>query len=58
MKHAEKKRRMNEAGQAIVASVHDVTSDKQALAEFVSPCNRWELSIVHLMDVVEDFLAG
>ena len=42
----------------IVASVHDVTSDKQALDELVSLCNRLELSTVHLMDIVEDFLAG
>lgn len=42
----------------IVASVHDITSDKQALYELVSLCNRSELSIVHLMDVVEDFLAS
>ena len=42
----------------IVASVHDVTTDKQALDELVSLCNRLELSTVHLMDVVEDFLAG
>lgn len=42
----------------IVACVRDVTEDKQALAELVSFCNRLELSTVHLMDVVEDFLAG
>lgn len=42
----------------IVASVHDVTSDKQALCELVSICNRLELSSVHLMDVVEDFLTN
>ena len=41
----------------IVASVHDVTSDKQALAELASRCNRLELSTVHLTDIVEDFLA-
>lgn len=41
----------------IVASVHDVTDNKQALAELVSFCNRLELSTIHLMDVVEDFLA-
>ena len=41
-----------------VASVHDVTTDKQALDELVSLCNRLELSTVHLLDVVEDFLAG
>ena len=42
----------------IVVSVHNVTSDKQALNELVSLCNRLELSSVHLMDIVEDFLAG
>ncbi len=42
----------------IAASVHDVTSDKQALCELVSLCNRLELSTVHLVDVVEDFLAS
>ena len=42
----------------IVVSVHDVTTDKQALYELVSLCNRSELSTVHLMDVVEDFLAN
>ena len=40
----------------IVASVHDITADKQALIELVSICNRLELSTVHLMDMVEDFL--
>ena len=42
----------------IVASIHDVTTDKQALDELVSLCNRLELSTVHLVDVVEDFLVG
>ena len=42
----------------IVASVHDVTTDKQAIDELVSLCNRLDLSTVHLIDVVEDFLAG
>lgn len=42
----------------VVASVHDVTDDKQALSELVSLCNRLELSIVHLSDVVEDFLTS
>ena len=42
----------------IVAFVHDVTTDKQALVELVSLCNRLELSTIHLMDVVEDFLTG
>ena len=42
----------------IVASIHDITSNKQALAELVSLCNRLELSPIHLYDVVEDFLAN
>lgn len=42
----------------VVASVHDVTSDKEALAELVALCNRLELSTIHLKDAVEDFLAG
>ena len=42
----------------VVASIHDITTDKQALAGFVALCNRLELSTVHLLDVVEDFLAS
>ena len=42
----------------IVASVHDVTADKQSLSEFVDPCNRLELSTIHLNDLVVDFLTG
>jgi hypothetical protein len=41
----------------IVASVHDITSDKQHLTKLVDDCNRFELSTVHLHDVVEDFLS-
>lgn len=42
----------------IVASVRDITANRQALAELVSLCNSLELSTTHLMDVVEDFLAS
>ena len=42
----------------VVASVNDATADKQALSELVDRCNHLELSTVHLMDVVEDFLAN
>ena len=42
----------------VVASVHDITTDKQALFELVCLCNRLELSVSHLADMVEDFLAG
>ena len=41
----------------IVASVRDITSDKQRLRKLVDNCNRLELSTVHLHDVVEDFLS-
>lgn len=40
----------------IVASVRDITSDKDALATLVDNCNRLELSTIHLLDVVEDFI--
>lgn len=41
----------------IVASVHDITSDKQRLRRLVDDCNRLKLSTMHLHDVVEDFLS-
>ncbi len=41
----------------IVASVRDITSDKNRLKKLVDDCNRLELSTVHLLDVVEDFLS-
>ena len=41
----------------IVASVRDITSDREALARLVNDCNRLKLSTVHLNDVVEDFLS-
>ena len=40
----------------IVASVHDITSDKDAIVALVDDCNRLELSTIHLLDVVEDFI--
>ena len=40
----------------IVASVRDITDDKHRLSRLVDDCNKFELSIVHLYDVVEDFL--
>lgn len=42
----------------IVASVHDVTADKEALTKLASLCNRLGLSLIHLNDVLEDFLVG
>ena len=47
-----------QAGTAtIVASVRDITSDKNRLKKLVYDCNRLELSTVHLHDVVEGFLS-
>ena len=40
----------------IVAAVHDITADRQALSELVALCNCLGLSLLHLNDVVEDFL--
>lgn len=44
--------------QTCITKLHDITSDKNALAELVSLCNRLQLSPIHLHDVVEDFLAN
>jgi len=40
----------------IIASIHDITTDKSGLVKLINDCNRLELSILHLRDVVEDFL--
>ena len=47
-----------EEEQTCVARLHDITSDKNALAKLVLLCNRLQLSPNHLYDVVEDFLAN
>lgn len=41
----------------VVASVQDITNDKEKLTQVVDACNRLGLSVDHLMDVVEDFLS-
>lgn len=41
-----------------VASVKDVTSDKTRLDALVQKCNDLQLSLVHLYDVLEDFIAN
>ena len=40
----------------VVARISDITSDKKRLEILVDLCNREKLSLVHLNDVVEDFL--
>lgn len=41
---------------SIVASVHDITTDRDSLARLVLLCNYLELSLTHLEAVLEDFL--
>lgn len=41
----------------IVKSIHDITANEQSLKDLIERCNRLELSPIHLMDVVEDFLS-
>ena len=50
--------RNNENGTTVtVATVHDITADKQALTELVALCNRLKLSAIHFRDVIDDYLA-
>lgn len=48
----------NETGTAtIVACIHDITTNKERLSQLVNDCNRLQLCVTHLPDVVEDFLS-
>lgn len=40
----------------VVASVNDITDDRERLSQFVELCNQLQLSLCHLLDAVEDFL--
>lgn len=40
----------------VIASVSDITPNRQRLIDLVSRCNLLELSLIHLNDVIEDFL--
>lgn len=42
----------------IVASIRDITNDKMSICELIKHCNDLNLSVIHLDDVVEDFLAS
>lgn len=42
----------------IITSVHNITYDKNSLMKLVDDCNRLELSPIHLINVVEDFLSN
>ena len=41
----------------IIESIRDVSLDKQKLLELVERCNRSGLSVDHIYDVIDDFLA-
>ncbi len=40
----------------ILKAVHDVSCDLSKLEPLVELCNRFQLSLCHLCDVVEDFM--
>lgn len=40
----------------IIASVQDISEDREKLSRLVQTCNCLELSVIHLRDVIEDFL--
>ena len=41
----------------VLAHICDITSNKEKLDELVLRCNQFELSILHLKDVIEDFIS-
>jgi len=42
---------------AVVASVRDISADREKVEILVCECNRLAVSPCHLTDIVEDFLA-
>ena len=40
----------------IIASVQDISEDREKLLRLVQTCSCLELSVIHLRDVIEDFL--
>ncbi len=48
----------DEGGPAtVVASAHDITSDRFRAEQLADKCNRGNLALCHFDDVIEDFLA-
>lgn len=41
----------------VVASIHDITDDRNSLTELVKQCNSSRLSLTHLYDVIADYLS-
>ena len=44
------------ASATVIASINNITTDRKRLMELVQLCNLQKLSLIHLNDVVEDFL--
>ena len=42
----------------IIDVIRDITSDKQALLALITSCNQLNLSLIHLREVIDDFLAN
>lgn len=40
----------------IIAEISDISADKEAVAELAELMNRYQLSLIHFKDVIEDFL--
>ena len=49
---------MNDGIEIILQSFVDLSSDRRSVAKLVRLCNKLELSLCHLPDVVEDFCVG
>ena len=43
---------------SVIQSVSDLSADRTAVEQFVRVCNNLLLSPEHLMDAVDDFVAG
>jgi hypothetical protein len=41
----------------VVAVINDISIDEQSILDLVEKCNRSNLSLCHLNEVVEDFIA-
>ncbi len=42
---------------AVVMQIGDICSDREKLLTFIESCNQLDLSLIHLRDAVDDFLA-
>ena len=41
----------------VIAAVNDVSCNREKLIGFIRNCNAMQLSLIHLNDAIEDFLA-